>query len=118
MQSTSLLLFLLLLLPLLSLVLSEGEVLTEADIRKLPLKQLKTKLWERGLECKGCAEKADYISMLVEKIDSPVIRSKDNSNSQGGRVPSGDPKPKDDAIEEVNSTVKTVKNSLSIALFT
>ena len=31
-------------------------------------------LWQRGLECKGCAEKADFVKLLTDNLESPIIR--------------------------------------------
>eukprot|EP00239_Pterosperma_sp_CCMP1384_P007715 CAMPEP_0197846946 /NCGR_PEP_ID=MMETSP1438-20131217/4732_1 /TAXON_ID=1461541 /ORGANISM="Pterosperma sp., Strain CCMP1384" /LENGTH=131 /DNA_ID=CAMNT_0043458737 /DNA_START=288 /DNA_END=683 /DNA_ORIENTATION=+ len=36
-------------------------------------KQLRTFLEERGVECKGCAEKSDFVQLCEESKDLPII---------------------------------------------
>ena len=48
------------------------ESLTNEDIKKLPIKRLRQFLAERGLECRGCAEKDDYVKMVYENRDTPL----------------------------------------------
>eukprot|EP00897_Mesotaenium_endlicherianum_P005726 jgi/Mesen1/5181/ME000257S04457 len=43
------------------------------DISKLRIKDLRSKLLDRGLECTGCAEKRDYVEMLRENWHLPVL---------------------------------------------
>ena len=45
-------------------------------------------LWQRGLECKGCTEKADFVQLLQDHISDPIIQggssSKSDSSSDSG----------------------------------
>lgn len=42
------------------------EKLEKKDLSKLRVKQLKSILLDRGVECKGCAEKAEFIQMVQD----------------------------------------------------
>ena len=46
---------------------------TYEEARKLSTKVLKAKLVERGLQCKGCSEKDDYIKLFVDNQHLPII---------------------------------------------
>ena len=43
----------------------ESERLELAEVRKLRLKDIRSRLAARGLECRGCAEKDDYAALYV-----------------------------------------------------
>jgi len=77
--------------------------LTLQEIQKLSLKQLKSMLWERGLECKGCAEKVDFATLLSQNMNSPIVRSTDSQNAEKKRAPKDDNR-KDADMEEVYLT--------------
>ena len=54
---------------------------TQTDAKKMTVKQLKNELKKRGLECKGCAEKEDFIDLFLknqhlEVKDVPVAGQK------------------------------------------
>ena len=42
------------------------ENLEKKDLSKLRVKQLKSILLDRGVECKGCVEKSDYVKRVQE----------------------------------------------------
>ena len=42
------------------------EKLEKKDLSKLRVKQLKSILLDRGVECKGCVEKSDYVKRVLE----------------------------------------------------
>lgn len=46
------------------------------NFSKMRIKQLKKFLKDRGLECKGCAEKSDFVKMATENEDTPVVEVK------------------------------------------
>ena len=48
------------------------EQVTQEDMKKLPIKRLRQFLAARGLECRGCAEKDDYVKMAYENRDTPL----------------------------------------------
>ena len=50
---------------------------TDAEIAKMRVKQLKILLKERGVECKGCAEKADLVRRVQETIKMPKVEQVD-----------------------------------------
>ena len=57
--------------------------LLEMDaIKKLPIKALRKKLLERGVECKGCAEKDDFVTLYHEKQALPILPIGTNSAEQ------------------------------------
>ena len=39
---------------------------TAEDVNKLRVKQLKTILNDRGVECEGCLEKSDFVKRVLE----------------------------------------------------
>lgn len=45
------------------------EAATQADVTKLRVKQLKSILAERGVECEGCLEKEDFVKRVLETAD-------------------------------------------------
>jgi len=47
-------------------------LLTSEEIKKLPLKVLREKLADRGVECKACSEKEDYVSLFIESQSLPI----------------------------------------------
>merc|ERR1712054_651242 len=51
---------------------SEPALPTHDEIAKMRVKQLKSLLRERGQDCKGCAEKSDYVKQVQETIHLPV----------------------------------------------
>lgn len=42
---------------------------TQADVTKLRVKQLKSILADRGVECDGCLEKEDFVKRVMETAD-------------------------------------------------
>jgi hypothetical protein len=40
--------------------------MSEDAVKKLRVKQLKTVLSDRGVECIGCTEKTDYVQRVIE----------------------------------------------------
>ena len=45
---------------------------TIEELKKMPIKQLRQFLFARGLECRGCAEKEDFVKLAFENIDTPL----------------------------------------------
>jgi hypothetical protein len=54
-----------LLIAMMALTLASAE-LTEADFRKMKVKDLRAFLADRGLECTGCQEKSDFVRMAYQ----------------------------------------------------
>lgn len=44
----------------------QTEKMEKQDLSKLRVKQLKSILADRGVECKGCLEKSDYVKKVQE----------------------------------------------------
>eukprot|EP00239_Pterosperma_sp_CCMP1384_P005825 CAMPEP_0197853522 /NCGR_PEP_ID=MMETSP1438-20131217/22889_1 /TAXON_ID=1461541 /ORGANISM="Pterosperma sp., Strain CCMP1384" /LENGTH=138 /DNA_ID=CAMNT_0043467961 /DNA_START=186 /DNA_END=602 /DNA_ORIENTATION=+ len=56
------------------MVRSEEEVATEElNFAKMRVKQLKAFLAERGVECKGCAEKEHFVEKCEASRDMPIL---------------------------------------------
>ena len=55
-------------------------------------------LWQRGLECKGCAEKPDFIKMLTEHLNDPILKGREDSNSGKTKTNSNEDKSVDDVF--------------------
>eukprot|EP00898_Chlorokybus_atmophyticus_P000416 jgi/Chlat1/1375/Chrsp119S01761 len=45
---------------------------TAEELAGMKVKELKAFLAERGVECRGCAEKADYVKLAQESLSLPV----------------------------------------------
>jgi len=45
---------------------------TPEELAKLPVKKLRQFLAARGLECKACTEKEEFVKLAVANIDTPV----------------------------------------------
>lgn len=46
---------------------------------------LKKMLSQRGLECKGCTDKEDYIKMAFETQHKPILPPAESSEEEEGR---------------------------------
>lgn len=57
------------------------ETLTDADFKKMKIKQLKRFLLDRGVECHGCVEKSDFVRLAVQHAKTAL-------KNPGGRIPS------------------------------
>ena len=61
-----------------------AEEFSREELSKKKIKELKQMLTDRGVECKGCAEKPDYISMVLEKQNLPIVeRKQDPPKTEG-----------------------------------
>jgi hypothetical protein len=71
------------------------------------VKQLKSFLKDRGLECKGCSEKGDFISLAFENKDLP-IKSDDNTKNPESPQVSGEIPPEVDKekLEEIMAKLR------------
>ena len=59
---------------------------TEADIKKMKVKQLKDFLAERSIECSSCAEKADFVRECIKHLNTPVHPSKQKTPPPEGTL--------------------------------
>ena len=68
-----------------------------------PSLQLKEILAERGLECKGCAEKADVVKLVKESYHLPIKEKEipPPPRTSGSGLPPDGTKLKDDELEEL-----------------
>ena len=51
----------------------EGEGGERPNIGKMRVKQLKSELKSRGLSCKGCVSKREFVELLEDHWDDPVV---------------------------------------------
>ena len=56
-------------------VAAAAKLMTEADFKKMKIKELKAFLEERGITCKECQEKSEFVSMAVANAGKPTIAS-------------------------------------------
>lgn len=68
----------------------------ELNFKKMRIKDLKRFLNDRGLACKGCAEKEDFVKMAEENKDAPIVEKKESeavkdAPPSGGSSASKDP---------------------------
>jgi hypothetical protein len=57
------------------------------ELKALPIKMLRFMLSSRGLECKGCAEKDDFIKMAFENQHLPILPPKEKEEEKAPAVP-------------------------------
>lgn len=55
---------------------TDTESITYEALKKKNMKQLRVFLYERGEDCKGCAEKEDYVAKALAVKDKELIASK------------------------------------------
>lgn len=60
-----------------------AEVLSEGDFKKMKIKELRAFLDDRGIECEGCAEKADFVRECTKNAAKPLHPSKVKSVPKG-----------------------------------
>jgi len=49
------------------------EAISEAQLKKMKIKDLKAFLESRGMDCVGCAEKSDFVRRALQVKDRPVV---------------------------------------------
>eukprot|EP00658_Telonema_sp_P-2_P069355 TRINITY_DN5852_c0_g1_i3.p1 TRINITY_DN5852_c0_g1~~TRINITY_DN5852_c0_g1_i3.p1 ORF type:complete len:140 (+),score=40.27 TRINITY_DN5852_c0_g1_i3:173-592(+) len=54
-------------------------LVSEEEIRKMRVKQLRTFLFDRGVTCKGCAEKDDFVQLAIESRELETRAEKEAS---------------------------------------
>ena len=94
-------LLLLFFMCLLTLNIVHCEDLSLDEVRKLSIKQLKKNLSEIGLECKGCAEKDDYVKLFYDNQNLPKVIKDEESDAGSSSDPRSKPD-KEENIEEVS----------------
>ena len=75
-----------------------GEV---PDFAKLRIGALRQILDERGLECRGCAEKADYVQMARENYHLPAVERPADTKSDPEPERGSDSRPGDVDVDEI-----------------
>ena len=75
-----------------------GEV---PDFAKLRIGALRQILDERGLECRGCAEKADYVQMARENYHLPAVERPADTKSDPEPERGSDSRPGDVDVDEM-----------------
>ena len=64
---------------------------TYDEAKKMTIKDLKANIKERGLECKGCSEKDDYVKLFFDNQHIPKVeKSKDNKKTNTDSNPPND----------------------------
>lgn len=76
--------------------------MTSDEAQKLPIKKLKHLLDERGLQCKGCAEKSDFVDLFIQHQHLPILEKNEE------KVPKEKQKVDDKKIDEVTMLVNSV----------
>jgi hypothetical protein len=80
------------------------------NFNKMRVKQLRKFLKDRGLECKGCAEKSDFVKMATDNEDTPVLEvkkpssAKPKSDGEGGAF--GGAFGGDSSVDDLLATMK------------
>ncbi|KAI8056195.1 hypothetical protein BDF22DRAFT_674279 [Syncephalis plumigaleata] len=77
--------------------------LTRDDVAKWPIKKLKQFLTEREVTCEGCAEKSDFIDMVVKHVDTPT---KEELAKKEEKVKAEDEKAEEEKAEEAEEEKK------------
>ena len=103
------LLFLVLCVYFISCQDSNDSDLTNDEIAKLPTKKLRTMLWQRGLECKGCSEKTEFVKMVQDHISDPIVQG--SSSSASGDGASGSSESEKDKDKELEDLMKKLEES-------
>ena len=75
-----------------------GEV---PDFAKLRIGALRQILDERGLECRGCAEKADYVQMARENYHLPAVERPADTKTDPEPERGSDSRPGDVDVDEI-----------------
>ncbi len=55
--------------------------MTQEEARKMTIKQLRKALARKGIQCKGCVEKDEFVSMLVSNQNLPEVEEKEENVS-------------------------------------
>ncbi len=83
-----------LLLALVALLVPAAAELTLAELKKRPVRELRAMLAERGVECKGCSEKAEVAARVFATQHLPLTAgagSPPPSAAPGAGAPGGPP---------------------------
>uniref|UniRef100_A0A6U7I8W4 ARMET C-terminal domain-containing protein n=1 Tax=Haptolina brevifila TaxID=156173 RepID=A0A6U7I8W4_9EUKA len=88
-------------------VLAEDEVV---DCAAMKTKQLRTFLSERGLQCEGCAEKADFVKMCEANIDAPKVQKEPPAAAKASPD-------KEQSIEDLLASMKGMPGMEGIKMF-
>ncbi len=82
-----------------------AQLLTQLEISKLSTKEIRKILSDRGLECKGCSEKSEFVARALEAQSLPL---KNNNNADTKPAPSNQKQePPDD--EEVAKILREMQ---------
>jgi hypothetical protein len=98
---------------LISLRAQTDEAVESAAVRQplenfaaMPVKQLKTFLANKGLECKDCSEKADFVQMAFDSQQSPDVAQEPVKQEKSQ-------KEKDEELDEV--VIKAIKYYINLS---
>ena len=81
---------------------------TPEELAKLPVKKLRQFLAARGLECKACTEKDDFVKLAVQNIDTPL---KEQRSPPTPPSAVGDENPVKRDKKEIDDLMETMKKS-------
>jgi len=79
------------------------------DFGRMKVKELKTILADRGQECKGCAEKGDYVKLAEESWDLPIVKAAPPPEAEEKFKPDKDGKTPEMSNSELNDMIKKMQ---------
>ena len=72
---------------------SRDDGVGELNIEKMSLSTIKTMLHQRGITCRGCVERGEFVQMLKDTIHAPVLENP-GPERRARSPPSGGKRPK------------------------
>ena len=95
----------------------EDAVPTQEELAKMPVKKLRQFLAARGLECKGCAEKEDFVKMAFANKDTPLKQAAEPAATPEDDSPEAKRK-KDKEMEDLMASLRGSGLGDGIKMFT
>ena len=86
---------------------------TIEELKKMPIKKLRQFLFARGLECRGCAEKEDFVKLAFENIDTPL-----KAAAPPAEEPEKSKEQKDKELADIMASLKSSGLGDGIKMFT
>lgn len=92
--------------------------LTMDEIKKMPVKKLKQFLAARGLECKGCAEKEDFVKLAFDNRDTPLAAKPEESAAASSSGDERSPETKKKELDDLMASLRGSGLGDNIKMFT
>jgi hypothetical protein len=92
--------------------------LTVDEIKKMPVKKLKQFLAARGLECKGCAEKEDFVKMAFDNKDTPLAAKPEENAAASSSGEEPNPETKKKELDDLMASLRGSGLGDGIKMFT